>query len=197
VAAKDEAKAARVHIGGAVARGSEGGGVDLRRCEDHGGESEGAEQPADGLRGQRHESRGHERSEGFGESVEERVRAAGGGHHQRHGEQHRERADEQCEEGAKAEVGALGAVVVVGFALCGGQGGVVTGVADGIDQDGWVDGRGCGDLRGVRHEVDAGGVDARDRLKRVLDVDLASGAGHALNLQRLFAHAPADSTKVG
>ena len=40
-----------VHVGGAVARGSPGGGVDLGRGEEHGGEGERAEDPADGLGG--------------------------------------------------------------------------------------------------------------------------------------------------
>ena len=59
--------------------------------------------------------------------------------------------------------------------------GVVAGVADGGDERVGVDGGGGGDLRGVRHEVDAGGGDAGDGFEGVLDVDLAGGAGHALD----------------
>ena len=104
----------------------------------------------------------------MGEGIEEWVGAGGRGHHQRHGEQHGDDAGEEGEEGAEPEVGGLHAVmvvavVVVGFAWSGGQGGVVAGVADGGDERVGVDGRSGGDLRGVRHEVDAGRGNAGDR----------------------------------
>ena len=82
----------------------------------------------------------------MGEGIEEWVGAGGRGHHQRHGEQHGDGAGEEGEEGAEPEVGGLHAVmvvavVVVGFAWSGGQGGVVAGVADGGDERVGVDGR--------------------------------------------------------
>ncbi len=156
-----------VHVGGAVARGSPCGGVDIRGGEEHGGKGERAEDPANELGGNVHQRHGHEWGEGVGERAEERVGAGGRGHHQRHGEQHSEGTGEEREDGAESEVRGLHAVVVVGgvgFACGGWERGIVPGVADGSDEGGGVEGRGGGDLGGVRHEVDTGRVDAGDGL---------------------------------
>ena len=193
-----------------MTRGAEGGGVDLWSEQEHGRERQSEEDPADRLRGQSHESRGHPWSERVGEGVEEGIVVACGGHHERHGEQHGEGAGKECENGAEAEVGRLHAVVIVVFAFGGGKRGIVAGGADCGDEGVGIDGRGGGDLRGVRHEVDVGRVDARNGFERTLDVNLAGGAGHALDAERLLAvaarrridqsvcgHALADSTKAG
>ena len=65
--------------------------------------------------------------------------------------------------------------------------GLTQAAADGGDEGAGVYGRGGGDLRGVRHQVDAGGCYAGDGFQRALDMDLAGGAGHALNAQRVLA----------
>ncbi len=96
----------RVHVGGAVAGGAPGGGVDLRRGKQYGAEGKETQDPTDGLSGKGHQRRGQERR---GEVHEPSTEWIGAGDricpHQRHGQDHGDGTGGEAERGAQAKRG--------------------------------------------------------------------------------------------